>query len=95
LGNLGIALAGQRRFKEAGDVLARAIELAPGNADLHNNLGNVLNECGLWEQATHAYQKAITLNPQQPVAYFNLGNALYELSRPRDAIFCPSACDST
>ena len=70
-------LSHQRGNSEAAVVyINTAIALAPNEAGMHNNLGNVLLESGRAGHAADAYQKAVALRPDYADAYNNLGAAL-------------------
>jgi tetratricopeptide (TPR) repeat protein len=61
---------------EAESVLPRALALAPRDAALHNNLGNILRDCCDLAAAEQAYRQAVALNRDYPEAYYNLGIVL-------------------
>ena len=64
----------------------RAVELAPDDAYLRNNLGATLATLGHTEEARHHFQCAVDLEPGHPVMRRNLAYALWELNRRRDAV---------
>jgi tetratricopeptide (TPR) repeat protein len=41
----------------------RAIQLTPGYAEAHNNLGNALKEKGLLDEALARFRRAVALKP--------------------------------
>ncbi len=63
----------------------RAIELDPGHADAHVNLGRLLHEAGDASDAADHYRKAIEAQPGHSTAAFNLGAALEDLRLPDEA----------
>jgi tetratricopeptide (TPR) repeat protein len=71
---------------EARDAYRRALELDAHHGDAHVNLGRLLHETGLVEEAERHYRLALSENPAHATAAFNLGIALDDLSRPADAI---------
>jgi len=71
---------------EARDAYRRALELDAHHADAHVNLGRLLHEQGLVEQAERHYRLALRQSPDHATAAFNLGIALEDLDRPTDAI---------
>jgi tetratricopeptide (TPR) repeat protein len=64
---------------------ARAIELEPGHADAHVNLGRLLHEDGDASGAAGHYRAAIEAQPEHSIAAFNLGAALEDLRLPDEA----------
>jgi len=71
---------------EARDAYRRALELDAHHADARVNLGRLLHEQGLVEEAERHYRLALRENPEHATAAYNLGIALEDLNRPADAI---------
>jgi tetratricopeptide (TPR) repeat protein len=71
---------------EARDAYRRALELDAHHADAHVNLGRLLHEQGLVEEAARHYRQALHECPDHATAAFNLAIALEDLGRPADAI---------
>jgi len=71
---------------EARDAYRRALELDAHHADAHVNLGRLLHEQGLVQEAERHYRLALQERPEHATAAFNLGIALEDLDRPSDAI---------
>src|SRR5216117_2536707 len=71
---------------EARDAYRRALELDAHHADAHVNLGRLLHEQGLVEEAERHYRLALRETPEHATAAFNLGIALEDMDRPADAI---------
>ena len=71
---------------DARDAYLRALELDPGLADAHVNLGRLLHEAGDPRGAADQYRQAIELRPDSVIALFNLGVALTDLSMPDEAV---------
>jgi tetratricopeptide (TPR) repeat protein len=70
-------LCGQTgREKEGINLISQAIELRPGVAAMHNNLGNVLRQMGRLSDAIAAHRTAVDLDRSHARAWNNLGNAL-------------------
>lgn len=82
---LGVVLVQTSRFDEAVDPLARAVALAPKDAEAHNNLGIANYESGRLEAAEVSCRQALALNPRYPQALFNLGTTLQTMGKARDA----------
>lgn len=83
--NLGLLLAGQRRWPEAAHVLRRLVTLRPDLPDAHYSLGSVLHRDGQIEAAVDEYRQSLALNPYNPDALNNLGSALHHLGRFEEA----------
>ena len=73
-------------LEEARDAYRRALELDPGHADAHVNLGRLLQEGGDVAEAVAHYQRALELHPRHATAWFDLGIALEDLRRRPDAV---------
>lgn len=64
----------------------RALELDPGHAEAHLNLGRLLHEAGRVEAAEEHYRRAASADPESARAFYNLGVALEDQSAPAGAI---------
>jgi tetratricopeptide (TPR) repeat protein len=58
----------------------RALELDPGLAAAHTNIGNILHRHGQRGEARTRYERALEIDPDQAEARFNLANLLDELA---------------
>ena len=63
------------------DANQKAKEINPLDAEIHNNLGNVLRKLEKFDEAQNSYRQAILLKQNYTEVYYNLGNLLKELSR--------------
>lgn len=81
---LGAAL--QLQNKDAESVLRRAARLAPGDAEVQNNLGAFLQKRGRLDEAEDSLRAAVRLKPGFAEAHFNLGATLAELMRSDEAL---------
>jgi tetratricopeptide (TPR) repeat protein len=63
----------------------RALELAPGLADAHLNLGRLLHEGDDLAGAEAHYRQALAICPDDALAAYNLGVALQDQQRWREA----------
>jgi Flp pilus assembly protein TadD len=84
----GNALMQAGRFAEAAASYAQSLELAPGNAQAHNNLAVAFAEQRLFDRAIPHYREALRHDPGYAEAHYNLGNALRELARYAEAVSC-------
>jgi tetratricopeptide (TPR) repeat protein len=71
---------------EAIEAYKKAIELEPGHAAAHINLGTLYYNRQDYKLAEAYYRKAIEVDPRYALAYFDLGNVLDETGRLDDAI---------
>ncbi len=83
--NVGVALAGMRRDREAIDALNRAAKFAPSTADTHYNLAVANARLGQSAAAEQHYRQALRLRPNYVGAWFNLGNLLARKGRFAEA----------
>jgi adenylate cyclase len=73
---LGFLCWPEERFDEAVSHARKAVQLAPGAADILNNASFILAPSGFPEEAMILAQKSIALNPNHPAVYLGiLGNA--------------------
>ena len=74
----------------------RVVELAPRDADAHNNLGMNLYQLGRLEEAKACFRQALRLKPNHAHAAVNLAGdllaALGGFAEPRRATAMPYAC---
>lgn len=64
----------------------KTTKLCPSYAEAHNNLGDMYEKTGRFEEAISAYKKAIELMPSAPYPYFGLGDVYYSTNRLKEAI---------
>ena len=64
----------------------QALQLKPGYADAHINLGNALLKKGRVDEAIAQFQQAVQLKPGYAQAHNNLGDALLKAGRLDEAI---------
>jgi hypothetical protein len=84
--NLGLAYKDWGRHHEAVASLERATALAPGQSELHYNLGNGLLAAGRPEAAEASFRAALTREAGHARAMVNLGTAQKEQGRLDEAI---------
>lgn len=71
---LGLAHFMGKQYKEAMASFAKALEFNPSYTDVHNNLGNLYSEMGLYDKAKAEYEKVLEdlTYPKPEAAFFNL-----------------------
>jgi tetratricopeptide (TPR) repeat protein len=84
--NLGVALNGQGRIKEAMEQFYRALRLKPGYPEPYNDLGLALAAQGRIDEADAQFAEALRLKPDFPEAHNNLGLALAAQGRIHEAM---------
>ena len=77
---LGVIQAQQRNYPEAIALLSRALEVRPGDAAAHCNLGKALRGAGQPRDAVASYDRALGIDPANPDALCNRGHALRDLA---------------
>jgi len=85
LHNLGVALAGKRRFGQAIALYERVLRLDPDHADARRNLGAARLHQGRPADALRALQEAERRAPDDAYTQAALGDALRLLGRPAEA----------
>ncbi|HTM09412.1 MAG TPA: tetratricopeptide repeat protein [Verrucomicrobiae bacterium] len=70
---------------EARQAYERALDLDPGLAEAHVNLGRLHHEQGSYDRAEGHYRAAIEKDPEYALAHFNLGVLLEDCRRPKEA----------
>ena len=85
---LAAVLKQNGRINESLIVSQKSVELAPQDAEAHNNLGVLLQEQGRFDEAEKSYRKAIKLKPNYAESHNNLGNTLKEQVKLNEAKIC-------
>jgi tetratricopeptide (TPR) repeat protein len=84
--NLGNALAGQGKLKEAVNHYLEALRIKPDYMKSHNNLGTVLARQGKLNKAISHFSAALRIKPDYAEAHYNLGTALAKKGKLKEAI---------
>ncbi len=71
---------------EAINVYLQVLQLEPGHAAAHINLGTLYYNRQDFEAAEKHYRAAVEADPRYALAYFDLGNVLDETGRFQDAV---------
>jgi predicted TPR repeat methyltransferase len=85
LNAIGCACLSLLEFSRAESYLRKAVQLAPGLAEPHYNLGLVLLAVGKLELAKASFRKAIGLSPEHARAHNNLGLVFQQLGQFSDS----------
>ncbi|KAK8965113.1 hypothetical protein KSP40_PGU022523 [Platanthera guangdongensis] len=72
LSNLGNLFRQQRRFECAKMMFAKSLEICPGYAPAHNNLGLVYAAEDRWQDAINCFDKALQSDPLLDAAKSNM-----------------------
>jgi tetratricopeptide (TPR) repeat protein len=72
--------------KEAQRAYHQALEIEPGMADAHVNLGKLYHDDRDFDKAEAHYRAAVEHAPTDPAAQFNLGVLLEDMERPHEAL---------
>jgi len=83
---LGVILWDVNKKNEALIASQKAIEIAPQDTEIHNNLGNILKSMGRFDEAELSFKQSIKLNPTSAVGHNNLGVLLREVKRLDEAV---------
>ncbi|MEK9655333.1 MAG: sulfotransferase [Halieaceae bacterium] len=75
-----------RCFKDARDLLQKITEVAPGFIAAWHDLGTVLKELHLHEEAVDALNRAIDVDVNNALTHYYLGAALAMAARPHEAV---------
>lgn len=84
--NLAYELKQRGELREAIAQYRAAIDLSPGLADAHMNLGNIYAQTGFLSMAIGEYRATLRIRPEYGEAFFNLGRACFVQGRTREAI---------
>lgn len=83
---LGLVAVQTGNFAVAVDLIGKAIDIYPYDADFFANRGLALQQLQLLEAAVGSYDQAIALNPKHVGAYSNRGMALHRLGQLEAAL---------
>jgi tetratricopeptide (TPR) repeat protein/tRNA A-37 threonylcarbamoyl transferase component Bud32 len=82
---IGVALILQQRYKEARDVIAEGLALAPRSNSLHLNAGWAAWKIGDLDAARAEYERSNALKPQNLLGYENLVRVLMDGKKLEEA----------
>jgi outer membrane protein OmpA-like peptidoglycan-associated protein len=71
---------------QKGLLYKKAVEICPGYAEAHNNLGDVYERQRRFEEAISEYKKAVDLKPERPLPYFGLGDVYLKAGYAQEAV---------
>jgi len=84
--SLGNVYLHQKDYKNAAQILQKALELNPEHAVAHFDLGNVYLYVGMYERAVKEFESAVRLNPNKYEAYENIGIIYLRQDQPDRAL---------
>lgn len=76
-----------RRIEQGTEMIVRAAEIDPGNANIQDSLGWARYRQGQYEQAVGILEGALDKAPANAVIYDHLGDAYWQVGRRREAVF--------
>ncbi len=76
-----------RRIEQGTELIVRAAEIDPGNANIQDSLGWARYRQGQYEQAVGILEGALDKAPANAVIYDHLGDAYWQVGRRREAVF--------
>jgi tetratricopeptide (TPR) repeat protein len=82
-GRKGVKLFRKGKLREASEAFKKALELNPGDAGIHYQLGMTYENLGKTNLAIKHYKKTIQLMPKAPEPHYNLA-AIYRSKREWD-----------
>ena len=86
LNDFGAVLKQSNQLALAKEMFGRATRAQPGYIVAHNNLGVVLQEMGLFQEASREYIKVLDIDATHPNAVYNLGNLYRDIGRDDKAM---------
>jgi tetratricopeptide (TPR) repeat protein len=84
--NLGVALAGDGRLKEAEEQYHKSLEIDPDFSSAHINLGIALMQEGRADDAMGQFQAALKIDPNAGNAHSDLGGILFRKGQVDEAM---------
>ena len=75
-----------RQDKDALEAMRKTAELMPKDPEAHGNLGAVLHDQKLWEEALVSLRRALQLAPNETDTLINAADSLRELGRAAEAV---------
>jgi tetratricopeptide (TPR) repeat protein len=77
---------GQRHYEVVAREYTQALELQPGNADLHFSLGQIHQQAGYFDRAVASYQQATRDSAVEALARVSMAHCLLSQGKPEEAI---------
>ncbi|HBA89483.1 MAG TPA: hypothetical protein DCZ75_16300 [Geobacter sp.] len=82
---MGVALNGEGRYREAVEAFNRSISIAPDNPLSWLNLGTAQALSGDYTRAIESLKKSVRLDPKLALAFSNLGEVCFRADRFEEA----------
>ncbi len=86
LAGLATTLQQQGQFEQALQVLDKALQLKPDDAELWRQLGDILVQLTRYDEALLSFRRVLTLDPRHPDALYKSGALLNQFGRYAEAI---------
>lgn len=83
---LGLIKASQKKYKDAAELLSKAVKLEPNEPSIRYNLAKALMDSGALLKSIPHHKKVIELAPNNPEAWLNFGKALSGLNSHEEAL---------
>lgn len=83
---LGLIKASQKKYKEAAELLSKAVKLEPNEPSIRYNLAKALMDSGNLLKSIPHHRKVVELAPNNPEAWLNFGKALSGLNSHEEAL---------
>ena len=77
----------QNRFKDAIDLMEKALATSPDDITLNTKLAGLYSQTGQYDKALEVYQKTLRLKPDDGFLYISIGNLLEQKNDYENALY--------